>query len=131
MRACCINLKPNLVLCASLATVRTRTYLTPTRGIIVVNLSKMSEGAQGFEGGHRHPLTLLSVLPLLVINAILFPGQLNYTSSTPMDAVSMLLTTPPPSNQPLSRTTSPPGNVSNVDVTSTSPPGNGKQQPTT
>ncbi|XP_044175161.1 uncharacterized protein LOC122958376 isoform X2 [Acropora millepora] len=53
-------------------------------------------------------------------------GQLNYSSPTTMDAVSMLLTTPPPGNQPLSPTTSPPGNVSNVNVTSTSPPGNGQ-----
>lgn len=48
------------------------TYRTQARGMIVVNLSRMGDRGRGLEeGGHRHPRTLLSALPLLVINAIL------------------------------------------------------------
>ena len=76
----------------------------------------MGEGAQGLEeGGHRHPRTLLSALPLLVINVILFPGQSNNFTSMPMNAVSM----------------SPTSTFTIASSSSTSSSSDGKQEPTT
>ena len=86
------------------------------KSIIVVNLSKMGEGARGLEeGGHRHPRTLLRALPLLVINVILFPGQSNNSMYMSMGAVSM----------------SPTSTFIIASSSSTSSPSDGKQEPTT
>ena len=85
------------------------------KSIIVVNLSKMGEGARGLEeGGHRHSRTLLRALPLLVINVILFPGQSNSMYMS-MSAVSM----------------SPTSTFIIASSSSTSSPSDGKQEPTT
>ena len=76
----------------------------------------MGEGARELEeGDHRHPRTLLSALPLLVINVILFPGHSNNSMSMSMSAVSM----------------SPTSTFTIASSSSTSSPSDGKQEPTT